>query len=277
MASISLVCGVALIAVIVVVILKKARKILLTSNWYKRIFAGGEAQFAETTRKVFAPLKEKIFADLSEHLKTVKGDVLEIGIGSGENFDYYPHGTSLIAVDCNPHVQDRLKARLDKAADRVHLKKFVVASAAQLDVDDNSVAAVVCTLVVCSIDDDQTRKTLQEVKRVLKPGGRFYFLEHVAGKPWTLQYLVQQIVSKSLIWPTVFNGCRCDRETLSWIEEAGFKMVQVEKIWLDWTPGMFAGCSAITVLITKVVLCFVKSILFGFAEKGEDTEKKKSL
>lgn len=169
MASISLVCGVALIAVIVVVILKKARKILLTSNWYKRIFADGEAQFAETTRKVFAPLKEKIFADLSEHLKTVKGDVLEIGIGSGENFDYYPHGTSLIAVDCNPHVQDRLKARLDKAADRVHLKKFVVASAAQLDVDDNSVAAVVCTLVVCSIDDDQTRKTLQEVKRVLKP------------------------------------------------------------------------------------------------------------
>lgn len=161
MASISLVCGVALIAVIVVVILKKARKILLTSNWYKRIFAGGEAQFAETTRKVFAPLKE--------HLKTVKGDVLEIGIGSGENFDYFPHGTSLIAVDCNPHVQDRLKARLDKAADRVHLKKFVVASAAQLDVDDNSVAAVVCTLVVCSIDDDQTRKTLQEVKRVLKP------------------------------------------------------------------------------------------------------------
>lgn len=54
-------------------------------------------------------------------------------------------------------------------------------------------------------------------------------------------------------------------------------MVQAEKIWLDWTPGMFAGCSAITVLITKVVLCFVNSILLGFAEKGEDTEKKKSL
>ena len=169
MTSISLVCSVALIAAIVVVILEKSRRILVTSNWYKRLFASGEAQFAETTRKVFAPLKEKIFADLTEHLKTVKGDVLEIGIGSGENFEYYPHGTSLIAVDCNPHVQDRLKASLEKASDRVHLKKFLVASAAQLDVDDNSVAAVVCTLVVCSIDDDQTKKTLQEVKRVLKP------------------------------------------------------------------------------------------------------------
>ena len=169
MASVSFVCGVAVIAVIVAVILEKARRILITSSWYKRIFAGGEAQFAETTRKLFAPLKEQIFADLGEHLKTLKGDVLEIGIGSGENFDYYPPGTSLVAVDCNPHVEDLLKARLEKTTDRIHLKKFVVASASRLDVEDNSVAAVVCTLVLCSIDDDQTRKTLQEVKRVLKP------------------------------------------------------------------------------------------------------------
>lgn len=169
MASILLGCSVALIAAIAAVILEKARKILITSSWYKRIFAAGEAQFAETTRKLFAPLKEQTFADLGKHLKIVKGDVLEIGIGSGENFDYYPPSTSLIAVDCNPHVENVLKARLEKTADRVHLKKFVVASAAQLDVEDNSVAAVVCTLVLCSIDDDQTSKTLQEVKRVLKP------------------------------------------------------------------------------------------------------------
>ena len=169
MASISLLCKAALVAAIVVVILVKARKILITSNWYKRLFAGGEAQFAEIITKVLAPWKEKIFADLKEHLKTVEGDVLEIGIGAGENFDYYPHGTSIIAVDCNPHVEDLLKARAEKAAERVHLKKFVVASAEQLDVDDNSVAAVVCTFVICSTNDDQTRRTMQEVKRVLKP------------------------------------------------------------------------------------------------------------
>lgn len=170
MASISFLCSAVVIVVIVVAILEKARKILLSSNWYKRLFASGEAQFAEITGKVFAPLKEKIFADLNEHLKTVKGDVLEIGIGSGENFDYYPLGTSLVAVDSNPHVEDLLKARLEKAADRIHLKKFVVASAEHLDVDDNSVAAVVCTLVLCSIAEDQiARKTLQEVNRVLMP------------------------------------------------------------------------------------------------------------
>ena len=70
---------------------------------------------------------------------------------------------SVIAVDCNPHVEDLLKARLEKAAYRVHLKKFVVASAAQLKVENNSVAAAVCTLLVCPIDNDQTRKSLLEV------------------------------------------------------------------------------------------------------------------
>ena len=54
-------------------------------------------------------------------------------------------------------------------------------------------------------------------------------------------------------------------------------MVQAEKIWLDWTPEMFAGCSAIAVLFTKLVWCVISSILLGFAEKGEDTEKKKAL
>ena len=63
---------------------------------------------------------------------------------------------SVIAVDCNPHMEDLLKARLEKTAYRVHLKKFVVASAAQLDFENNSVVAAVCTLFVCSIDNDQT-------------------------------------------------------------------------------------------------------------------------
>ena len=101
-ACISLLCSVA-IAAIVLVILEKARKLFISCNWYKRLWAGGEAQFAEATSKVFAPLKEKIFADLNEHLKTVKGDVLEIGIGSGENFDFYPPGTSLIALQIAIH------------------------------------------------------------------------------------------------------------------------------------------------------------------------------
>ena len=54
-------------------------------------------------------------------------------------------------------------------------------------------------------------------------------------------------------------------------------MVQAEKMWLDWTPDMFAGCTAMTVFFSKIVLYIVNSILLGFAEKGEEAEKKKAL
>ena len=147
----------------------------MSSDSYKRSFAKNEARFVETVREVFDPLKEKIFADLNEHLKREKGDVLEIGIGAGQNFDFYPVGTSLIAVDSNPHVEQLLKAKLMNEGDRIQLKKFVVASAedmsctGQVGVEDNSVAAVVCTFVMCSPTKRETRKILQEVKRVLMP------------------------------------------------------------------------------------------------------------
>ena len=162
-----------LIIAIVAVI---AVKVAVSTNWYKRIFAKIETKCQSLSKDVFAPLKRKIFADLSKRLKEVNGDVLEIGIGAGENFLYYPHGTSLIAVDPNPHVETLLRENLEKIGDRVHLKKFVVASAEDMNctsgefgVKDNSVAAAVGTFLLCSLTDDQTTKTLQEVKRVLLP------------------------------------------------------------------------------------------------------------
>ena len=157
-----------------------AIKIALSSDWYKKIFAQGEARYAQMTKRVFAPLKQKLFVDLGERLKEVNGDILEIGIGAGENLHYYPQGASIIAVDPNVHVEKLLRENLEKAGGRVLLKKFVAASAEDLSckpgkfgVEDNSVAVVVCTLVLCSLTDDQTKKTLKEVKRVLKPVSMF--------------------------------------------------------------------------------------------------------
>jgi len=74
-------------------------------------------------------VKRELLNDLDKHLKKLNGDVVEISIGPGANFDYYPHGTSLIAVDPNPHMEELLKANLEKVGVRVRLKKFVAASA----------------------------------------------------------------------------------------------------------------------------------------------------
>ena len=89
------------------------------------------------------------------------------------------------------------------------------------------------------------------------------------GKPWTLQYILQQLVSKSLLWPTLYNGCRCDRETLSQIEQGGFTKVQVEKRWVNWAPEMCVGSKRVSLdWNIRFKLLFVSSMLVGFSEKG---------
>ena len=72
----------------------------------------------------------------------------------------------------------------------------------------------------------------------------------------------------------MLNGCRWDRETLSRIEEAGFQMVQAEKIWLDWTPEVYATLNDV---FSSIGLRMINVMTFGFAEKGQDTEGKKVL
>lgn len=164
-----------LIVALVASILAKAVKVVISSSWYKKSFALFQRDWTNSISGIFDPLKRKLFEDLEKHLKIVNGDVVEIGIGSGANFDYYPRGTSLIAVDPNPHVENLIKENLEKIGDRVRLKRFVVASCEDMSctgkvgVEDNSVAAVVCTKLLCGLTDDQVNKTIQEVKRVLMP------------------------------------------------------------------------------------------------------------
>ena len=164
-----------LVVASIVVVLTAGIKIVTSASWYKKRFAQSQNEWANLTRRVFDPLKRKLFSDLEQHLRSMEGDVLEIGIGPGSNFDYYPQGTSLIAVDSNPHVEESLKRNLEKACRKIYLKKFVAASAedmsckGEIGVEDNSVAAVVCAKLLCNLSDLQMRKTIAEVKRVLMP------------------------------------------------------------------------------------------------------------
>ena len=87
------------------------------------------------------------------------------------------------------------------------------------------------------------------------------------GKPWTFQYFGQQLLTKTGITPTLFNGCCFNKETLSRIEEVGFKAVQAEKTWLNWSPEMFTGFDTLSVWSSRFVLSCINSVIFGFAEK----------
>nr|KAF6374550.1 methyltransferase like 7A [Pipistrellus kuhlii] len=115
----------------------------------------------------------------------------------------------------------------------VQFERFVVAAGEDMrPVADGSVDAVVCTLVLCSVQNQE--RILQEVRRVLRPGGAFYFLEHVAAERSTWSHFWQQVLEP--VWYLVFDGCSLTRESWKTVERAGFSKLQLQRLQapLSW-------------------------------------------
>jgi ubiquinone/menaquinone biosynthesis C-methylase UbiE len=121
-----------------------------------------------------------------ELLAQASGRTLEIGAGSGLNLPHYTAAvTELVVSEPSPHMLAHLRSALEDEPPPVGSWKLVEAGAEQLPFEDDSFDTVVGTFVLCTIPDPA--RALAEVARVLKPGGRFLFLEHVhAGEGTTL-------------------------------------------------------------------------------------------
>ena len=183
----------------------------LGARWFAWLLAHGEG----FDRATYGTRKRDL-------LGTLRGTVVEIGPGAGVNLPYYNDSVQWLGVEPNVHFHDRLR----KKAARFGLDAEVHGGVAErLPVPDASADAVVSTLVLCSVDD--VAAALAEVRRVLKPGGRFVFLEHVAAPEGTSLRRVQRFVKP--VWGMIADGCRPDRETGRLIEEAGFEDVRIER------------------------------------------------
>jgi ubiquinone/menaquinone biosynthesis C-methylase UbiE len=155
-------------------------------------------------------------------LGAIEGRVLEIGPGGGVNFEFYAATVvEWIGLEPNPYAHERLRAA---AAAHGVPARVIDGSAESIPLADASVDAVVSTLVLCSVTDQQ--RVLSEILRVLRPGGRFVFVEHVAAPRGSLLRRVQRVVRAP--WRVAGGGCEPDRETWRAVEDAGFRQVAAE-------------------------------------------------
>lgn len=149
----------------------------------------------------------------------LRGRILELGPGVGPNFPYYAPEIEWIGLEPNPHMHAYLRERA--GAEGITQTDFRIAGAEKIDLPDASIDAVVSTLVFCSVPD--AAGAMREVLRVLKPGGRFVFVEHVAGERGSGLRRIQAAVRP--VFRFCFDGCQPDRETGRLIDEAGFAHV----------------------------------------------------
>jgi ubiquinone/menaquinone biosynthesis C-methylase UbiE len=181
---------------------------------------------AEVNNPIFARLFDRFAAKdkgrgedalRRELLAGLDGRVIEVGPGNGINFEHFPATVEeLIAVEPEPY----LRQAAEETAGTLPLEISVVAGAAEaLPVDDGSVDAVVVAGVLCSVPDQEA--ALQEFRRVLRPGGELRFYEHVRSqRPGFARY--QDAVAT--VWPRLMGGCRPNLDTLTAIEQGGFRI-----------------------------------------------------
>src|SRR5579862_2398284 len=152
-------------------------------------------------------------------LADARGRVLEIGGGTGANLRFYDGNIeSLVVTEPEPAMLRRLQR---KAREQEPSAKVVRAPAEDLPFEDDSFDTVVSTLVLCGVDDQA--RALGELRRVLRPGGRLLFLEHVRSDDPAVARLQDRItwLNRSLF------GCDCNRQTLAAIEAANFTVSRV--------------------------------------------------
>ncbi|KAH7515970.1 hypothetical protein FEM48_Zijuj10G0084700 [Ziziphus jujuba var. spinosa] len=196
-------------------------------DWYEEFYALVLNTGMKSYEEEIAGYKSELFANL----KGKAGKVLEIGIGTGPNLRYYAgnNGVEVIGIDPNRKMEKYAKAAAMDAGLPFPNFKFIQAVGEAIPLDDASVDAIVGTLVLCSVKD--VNLTLKEAKRVLRPGGLYLFVEHVAAKDGTSLRFIQSVLDP--LQQTVADGCHLTRETGKNIFEAGFSYVQLNMAFLS--------------------------------------------
>ena len=162
----------------------------------------------------------------SRYVPRASGRVLEVGIGTGHNLPHYRAADTITGLDPAAEMTERASLRAAQMQTPVNILQV---SGEAIPADDASFDSIVCTWTLCSIPD--VYQALRELKRVLKPDGCFYFVEHgLAPEPWVAR------VQRGLVpmWQAIGGGCRLTRQPDVLLEDAGFRLREKTS---EYVPG----------------------------------------
>jgi SAM-dependent methyltransferase len=179
--------------------------------------------FARMYRRLAARAEPLVGEHRRELLAGLAGRVVEVGAGTGLNFAHYPPAVEeVVAVEPEP----TMRAAAREAAGSAPVPVTVVPGRAEaLPGDDGSFDAAVTALVLCSVADQP--RALDEIRRVLRPGGELRFYEHVRAEN-AAGRLVQQAADP--LWSRLLGGCHPDRDTLAALRGAGLEVDRVRRL-----------------------------------------------
>ena len=176
---------------------------------------------ARTYDRAMGVVDRLLFADGRDWVcAQARGEVLEIAIGTARNLPHYPADVGLTGIELSPAMLDIARARARALGREVELR---LGDAQALDFADESFDTVVSTLALCTIPDD--RAAVAEVRRVLRPGGRFLLLEHVRS-PLAAVRLAQRLLEPLAVR---FQADHLLREPLEHVRAEGFEVERLER------------------------------------------------
>jgi SAM-dependent methyltransferase len=182
----------------------------LSQRWFARVWAIAGDSF----NVPLEPARDAVLTDIPKRL-------VEIGPGYGASFSHYPEATEVVAFEPNPEMHNGLRAAAIKHGINLDLR---TGKAEAIDLPDNSVDLVVSGMVLCSVSDQD--KALAEIRRVLRPGGRLAFIEHIAAPDGTWRARVQAALRHP--WSWVADGCDVRSHSAPAIYRAGFSNITGE-------------------------------------------------
>ena len=187
----------------------------------KRLFAASYDGLTSAVEGRMAPYRERTAGG-------VWGEVLEIGAGTGANVPYYPDDARVTFLEPDRHMVRRLRRQISRQGRNAEI---VQQCGENLPFADASFDTAVTTLVLCTVRDPDA--VVREVRRVLRPGGAYFFFEHVVSSDSRGRWLQNKL---NPVWKLVTTGCNLNRDLASSIQNAGFSDLEIEAFELPVGP-----------------------------------------